>query len=203
MITVIAGVNGAGKSSIAGARLRSTGGDYFNPDEVARSLMDATSTLSLTEANATAWRMGFDQLSRAIDEQQDYTIETTLGGNSICQLLHDAIDRNQDVRIFFCGLASPELHIKRVAARVAKGGHDIPSAKIRERWIGTIHNLLGLIPRCAAVIVYDNSAPADNGGPHPVCLFSLQGGNFNRLPVEPMPEWAKPLASAAIKRVLG
>ena len=101
MITVIAGVNGAGKSSIAGARLRSTGGEYFNPDEVARSLMDATSTLSLTEANATAWRMGFDQLSRAIDEQQDYTIETTLGGNSICQLLHDAIDRNQDVRIFF------------------------------------------------------------------------------------------------------
>lgn len=203
MITVIAGVNGAGKSSIAGARLRSTGGDYFNPDEVARSLMDAKSMLSLTEANATAWKMGFDQLSRAIDEKQDYTIETTLGGNSICQLLHDAIDRNREVRIFFCGLASPELHIERVAARVAKGGHDIPSAKIRERWIGAIHNLIGLIPRCAAVVVYDNSAPADNGGPHPLCLFSLQGSYFDSLPAEPMPEWAKPLASAAIKRVIG
>lgn len=201
MITVVAGVNGAGKSSIAGAKVRSAGGDYFNPDEVARSLMSLHSTLSLNEANAQAWKMGFDQLSRAIDEGQDYIFETTLGGNSICQLLHDAIDRGQEVRIFFCGLTSLELHIERVAARVAKGGHDIPEAKIRERWTGVIHNMLGLIPRCAAVRVFDNSEPADEGGPQPVCLFSFQGDSFDSLPIEPMPAWAKPLASVAIKRI--
>ncbi len=202
MISVIAGINGAGKSSIAGARIRSAGGDYFNPDEVARSLMDADRTLSLTEANAHAWKIGFEQLSRAIDEELDYTFETTLGGNSICQLLHEAIDQGREVRIFFCGLASPELHIERVAARVARGGHDIPEAKIRERWTGAIHNMLGLIPRCAGVRVFDNSEPSDRGGPQPVCLFSLVGNTFDSLPVESMPEWAKPLASAAIKRTL-
>lgn len=201
MITVIAGVNGAGKSSIVGASLRSMGGDYFNPDEVSRCLMDVNSSLSLSEANAQAWKMGFDQLSRAIDEGQDYTLETTLGGNSICQLLHEAMDRGQKVRIFFCGLASPELHIDRVAARVAKGGHHIPEARIRKRWTGAIHNMMGLIPRCAAARVFDNSVPADQGGPNPVCLFSLQGDSFDSFPVDPMPEWAKPLASAAIKRV--
>jgi predicted ABC-type ATPase len=203
MITVIAGVNGAGKSSIAGASIRCAGGDYFNPDEVARRLMAADAKLSQIDANAQAWKTGYDQLTRAIDDGQDYTFETTLGGNSVCQLLHRAIDQGQEVRIFFCGLASPELHITRVAERVAKGGHDIPEAKIRERWIHAIHNMMGLIPRCTAVRVFDNSIPADTDGPHPVCLFALQGDHFDSRPVKPMPDWAKPLAGAAIKRVLG
>ena len=203
MITILAGVNGAGKSSIAGASLRSAGGDYFNPDEVARSLMDADRSLTQTKAIAQAWKIGFDQLSRAIRDCQDYTLESTLGGTGICELLHEAIDLGQEVRVFFCGLASPELHIERVAARVAKGGHDIPEDKIRERWIGSIHNMLGLIPRCAAVRVFDNSTPADENGPNPVCLFSLQDDQFDSNPIDPMPEWAKSMASVAIKRTLG
>jgi hypothetical protein len=63
--------------------------------------------------------------------------------------------------------------------------------------------MLGLIPRCAAVRVFDNSLAADKSGPQAVCLFSLRGNSFDSMPVNPMPEWAKPLASVAIKRVLG
>lgn len=202
MITVIAGVNGAGKSSISGANIRSNGGDYFNPDEVARSLMTINPELTLDDANAQSWEKGFTLLSRAIEEGYDYTFETTLGGVSICKLLHKAMDDGDEVRIFFCGLASPELHIERVAARVAKGGHDIPEAKIRERWGNSIHNMMGLIHRCTAVIVYDNSTPSDDNGPNPICLFSLIGDSFDRKPIEHMPEWAKPLAAEAIKRTL-
>lgn len=202
MITVIAGVNGAGKSSVAGANLRYNGADYFNPDEIARELRADNPGLSATEANAQAWQMGYEQLLRAIEEGQDYIFETTLGGNTICQTLHDAIDQGEAVRVFFVGLASPELHIARVAARVSRGGHPIPEAKIRERWVSAIHNLMGLIPRCAAVTVYDNSAEDTGEGPDPVCLFALQGEQFDRLPVDPMPDWAKPLASVAITRAL-
>lgn len=200
MITVIAGVNGAGKSSIAGASVRRAGGDYFNPDEVACTLMEEDAALSQVEANALAWKMGYVQLLRAIEERGDYTFETTLGGNTICQTLHDAIDQGEEVRVFFVGLASPELHIARVAARVSRGGHAIPEAKIRERWIGAIHNLMGLIPRCAAVNVFDNSAEDTGAGPDLVCLFSLHRNRFASLPVEPMPDWAKPLASVALTR---
>lgn len=199
MITVIAGVNGAGKSSIAGANLRSNGGYYFNPDEVAKDLMANTPSMPQQEANGKAWKIGYDQLLRAIEEDHDYAFETTLGGNSICQALHDAIDRDRQIRIFFCGLASPELHIQRVKERVAKGGHDIPEARIRERWPNAIFNMIGLIPRCHSVRVFDNSAPADNGKPSPVCLFSLSNGRFTDGPVEDMPDWAKPLAVIAMK----
>lgn len=37
-ITVLPGVNGAGKSSIGGAHLRAGDSEYFNPDEVAGML---------------------------------------------------------------------------------------------------------------------------------------------------------------------
>ncbi|HBH79151.1 MAG TPA: ZTL protein, partial [Nitrospira sp.] len=37
---MLAGVNGAGKSSIGGAAIRQHGGKYFNPDEAARTLRE-------------------------------------------------------------------------------------------------------------------------------------------------------------------
>lgn len=204
MITVIAGVNGAGKSSVVGSWVRAGGGGYFNPDEVTRSLMDKNQTLTPDDANGQAWQMGFDALSRAIESDSDYTFETTLGGNSICKLLHAALDKGVEVRVLFCGLSSPELHLKRVAARVGKGGHDIPEEKIRQRWSSSIHNLMTLIPRCSAVMVYDNSAEIIDGVlPAPILLFSLSADEFRSHPIANMPEWAKPLAAAAIKRNLG
>lgn len=203
MISVIAGVNGAGKSSILGSHLRRDRGEYFNPDEVARSLMVRERDLPFAQASARAWSIGYEQLARAIDEGRDYTLETTLGGHSICQLLHDAIDRGEQVRIIFIGLASPELHIARVGARVRRGGHAIPEVKIRERWVSAVHNLMGLIPRCAAVRVLDNSNEDDGSGPRPVCLFALQGDRFDSPPADAMPDWARPLASVAMKRALG
>jgi len=201
LITVIAGVNGAGKSSIAGANIRNNGGDYFNPDEVARTYRTSNPALTETEANAAAWSLGRDQLRRAIDEGSDYILETTLGGHTICALLHEAIDAGLDVRIFFCGLDSPELHIARVAARVAKGGHAIPESKIRERCVTAIQNMQGLLPRCSAAMVFDNSVELDEGGPIPTCLFSLVGDAFEIPPIKGMPAWAKPLAIVAMRRV--
>ena len=57
-ITVLAGVNGAGKSSVAGAYIRAAGGDYFNPDEFTRSLLRQNPGLDPAEANSLAWTRG-------------------------------------------------------------------------------------------------------------------------------------------------
>lgn len=200
MITVIAGVNGAGKSSVVGSWLRGGGEEFFNPDEVARMLMQIEPDLSLDEANGKAWRMGYDRLEAAIEKDKTYTFETTLGGNSICDLLHQACAKGVHVRIVFCGLNSPELHVQRVAERVASGGHDIPEEKIRQRWIGTINNMMSLIPVCGAVTVYDNSADLVKRKPAPIRLFAMTGNEFIQPPIENMPDWAKPLAVVAIKR---
>ena len=202
MITVIAGVNGAGKSSLIGANIRSNNGEYFNPDEVSRSLMLKDPLLSLEKANSKAWKLSYEQLKCAILEDKDYVFETTLGGNSICQLLHDAIDEGIKVRILFCGLESAELHIQRVKNRVAKGGHDIPEDKIRARWKSSILNMMSLIPRCYQIKVFDNSSPVKSGRPKPVSLFSMLDGKFIQKPIKELPEWAKPIASVAIKTAI-
>lgn len=195
---MIAGVNGAGKSSIAGARIRDAGGEYFNPDEVARQLRNENSALSMQDANAQAWKMGYDHLVDAIIQDKDYIFETTLGGNSITQLLHDAIINEIQIRIFYCGLSSPELHIERVKYRVSKGGHGISEEKIRERYISSIHNMMTLLPGCYQVEVIDNSSFLTNNKPAIKKLFSVKSGKI-KIFEKDMPDWAKSLATIGLK----
>src|SRR5882672_2516047 len=142
---VLAGVNGAGKSSIGGASLRSFGGEYYNPDEAARALMAANPALSQVEANGAAWQQGRRLLERAIAERLDYAFETTLGANTIPRLLAEAASQGFELSIWYVGLASPELHIARVRSRVRRGGHDISEQDIRRRYEHSRLNLIHLM----------------------------------------------------------
>jgi len=130
-ILALAGVNGAGKSSLLGTWLHAEGLSWFNPDAFTRRLVDAG--WPLPEANAEAWQEGTRRLRQAMADGTDFAFETTLGGNTIPRLLREACDHHH-VAIWFCGLANVELHIARVAARVAAGGHDIPMEKIHARF---------------------------------------------------------------------
>ena len=202
IITVLAGVNGAGKSSIAGACIRAAGGDYYNPDEFTRSLLRSNPGLDPAEANSLAWTRGKELLEHAIAEDTDFVFETTLGANTIPRLLAGAAKNGMAVKIFFVGLASVEHHLRRVAARVASGGHDIPEAKIRERWENSRLNLVRLLPHLTELIVWDNSAEADiaTGAPAPVLLLHLRHGKILApKKLASTPEWAKPIVAAALK----
>lgn len=202
-IYVLAGVNGAGKSSIGGAAIRSFGGDYFNPDEAARKLMAANAELDQGRANSLAWHQGRRLLERAIAEKLDLSIESTLGGSTIPKLLAQAAAEGFEVRIWFVGLASPELHIERVRHRVDSGGHDIPESSIRRRWRHSRQNLVQLLLVVTELRVYDNSAEADPAGEHaplPVLVLHVAGGEIVGPPdLSNTPEWAKPIVAAALK----
>lgn len=202
-IYVLAGVNGAGKSSIGGAAIRSFGGDYFNPDEAARKLMAANAEFDQGRANSLAWHQGRRLLERAIAEKLDLSIESTLGGSTIPKLLAQAAAEGFEVRIWFVGLASPELHIERVRHRVDSGGHDIPESSIRRRWRHSRQNLVQLLPVVTELRVYDNSAEADPAGEHaplPVLVLHVAGGEIVGPPdLSNTPEWAKPIVAAALK----
>src|SRR5258705_9909776 len=100
-IYVIAGVNGAGKSSIAGAAFRESGGDYYNPDEIARALTKANPRLTQEEANSAAWHQGVRLLRRAIDERLDFAFETTLGANTIPRLLAEAAHKGIEIHVWY------------------------------------------------------------------------------------------------------
>jgi predicted ABC-type ATPase len=202
-IHVLAGVNGAGKSSIIGATIRDKGGEYYNPDEAARAIRAANPGLGQTEANAAAWEQGRTLLQRAIDGGLDFTFETTLGGNTMPALLAEAARRGIEVRVFFVGLDSPEAHIERVRQRVRTGGHDIPEADIRRRYRHSLINLVTLLPALTELRVYDNSAtadPATGQAPQPVLVLHLQRGRIvGPSDLTATPAWAKPIVAAALE----
>jgi predicted ABC-type ATPase len=200
---VLAGTNGAGKSSVAGAMFRQSGADYFNPDEATARMVAANPGMTTTEANSAAWHEGTRLLERAISERLDFAFETTLGGHTMAALLQKALAAGIEVRIWFVGLSSPELHIARVQSRVAQGGHDIPEEKIRERYDQSRINLIELMPKVTEVKVYDNSLEADPRAglaPQPALILYLKEGRTVEMVALPKtPDWAKPLVAAAIK----
>lgn len=201
-IYVLAGTNGAGKSSIAGAMFLRQGADYFNPDDAARAILSANPGITREEANSAAWLQGKRLLERAIAERCDFAFETTLGGKTITALLEKALLSGIEVRIWYVGLNSPELHIARVRSRVEKGGHDIPKATIRDRYDRGRLNLIQLLPKLTELVVYDNSKEADpHAGiaPEPILLLHLGRGKVVRsCDLTLTPEWAKPILAAAM-----
>jgi predicted ABC-type ATPase len=202
-IYVLAGTNGAGKSSIGGAMLVEQGVEYFNPDEAAARIRAVNPGISQAEAQSAAWHQGKRLLERSISERLDYAFETTLGGNTIPALLHQALSAGIEVRIWYVGLASAELHIARVRSRVARGGHDIPEERIRERYARSLLNLVQLLAKLTELRVYDNSNEADlysGVAPHPQLIVHVAKGKLvTGCDLASTPNWAKPIVLAALK----
>lgn len=203
VLYVLAGVNGAGKSSIGGQHLLDVSGmPWFNPDTFAREYREATGC-SQQEANAIAWSEGMRYLDEAVANGTSYAFETTLGGRTVPARIAAAA-ATHDVVVWYCGLASPELHIARVKARVASGGHDIPEGKIRERYEASLVNLIALLPRLSSLMVYDNSVEAESGKAiaDPALVLALDEGKLlfpdTTAAIKATPDWAKPLVEAAL-----
>lgn len=200
---VLAGVNGAGKSSVVGATIRAKGGECYNPDEAAREITAANPGLGQAEANAAAWEQGRKLLRRAIDRGLDFTFETTLGGNTMPGLLAEAAKRGLEVHVFYVGLDSADTCIERVRRRARSGGHDISDADIRRRHRHSMINLVKLLPVLAGLRVYDNSASADPAigqAPKPVLVLQMDRGRIVGPPdLTSTPAWAKPVVAAALE----
>jgi predicted ABC-type ATPase len=202
-IYVLAGTNGAGKSSVGGAMLLESGAEYFNPDEAALRFVSTNPGMTQEEANSAAWHQGKRLLERAISERLDFAFETTLGGHTMAALLDQALSEKIEVRIWYVGLATPELHIARVHSRVASGGHDIPEVQIRERYDNSRLNLVDLMPKLTELRVYDNSEegdPRSGIAPQPKLLLHMDRRKIvDSCDLTTTPEWAKPILAMAMK----
>lgn len=204
-VYVLAGTNGAGKSSIAGAIFLQHGVEYFNPDEAARLILSANPAINQAEANSAAWHEGKRLLERAIAEQYNFAFETTLGGHTITRLLETALSVGIDVRMWYVGLNGPELHIARVRSRVARGGHDVPEETIRRRYDDSRLNLIRLLPKLTELRLFDNSKEADphtGAAPEPMLILHLvRGKAVGSCDLNLTPDWAKPILAATMRNL--
>jgi predicted ABC-type ATPase len=155
------------------------------------------------EANSRAWTEGRERLEAAIRERQDYTFETTLGGNTITKLLFRALDEGLEVAVLFVGLETVDLHLARIASRVVAGGHAIEESKVTERYVSSMRNLVRLAPQLTELRVLDNSADADpktGHRPDPMeVLYAREGRLERHMPLTTCPDWVKPLLAVLLR----
>jgi predicted ABC-type ATPase len=182
--------------------LGQAGVEFFNPDEVARRFQSMYPGISQEDANSTAWQQGRRLLERAIDERKDFAFEATLGGSTMAALLKKAASSGIEVRIWYVGLESAELHIARVQSRVSIGGHDIPESKIRERYTQSRMRLIELMPVLTELKVFDNTEDGDPQKGQAPSLKLLLHMNLGKIvtayDLHHIPKWAKPILQAAI-----
>lgn len=204
-ITALAGVNGSGKSSVQGRMKRAEGVDYYNPDEEAQRLRARFPGMSDGELNGYVWQAGLKRLRCCIDAGDDFVFETTLGGNTICNELIRAAILGHQVVVWYVGLATVQDNIRRVRERHARGGHDIPTEKIEERFESSPRNLIRLLPYLDSLAVFDNTAElSKTGRPNPIEILRITNRRISfTVAVRDCPAWAHAIIEAAHETLPG
>jgi predicted ABC-type ATPase len=153
---IIAGCNGAGKTTFAREYLPREAAivHFVNADLIASGL----SPLRPELANVAAGRLFLGELDRLAKARSSFAFETTLSGLTYVARLKRWKASGYRIEIVFLRLPSPQLAVRRVAARVRQGGHDVPRADILRRFARGWINFQNIYRALAdAWAVYDNS----------------------------------------------
>lgn len=153
---IISGCNGAGKTTASYTVLPEILNckEFVNADEIAHGL----SPFNPESVAIEAGRLMLQRIDFLLEKDTSFSIETTLSTKSYINLVRRAQEKGFSVRILFFWLNSPELAIRRVAERVAKGGHNIPEPIIRRRYTAGLKNLFNLfMDQVDYWDIYDNS----------------------------------------------
>jgi len=181
IIVPLAGPNGAGKTTFYFTHLQRAALRFVNADVLSRELrLDAYAAAQVADAVRR-------QLVR---ERESFVFETVFSdpvGDKL-KFLKDAAGAGYTVILCFIGISGPEVSEERVAMRVSKGGHDVPTEKIRSRYPRTLANLQRAIRELPIVLVFDND---DLRSPFREIAVFENGRASTR--ANALPDWLKPM----------
>lgn len=149
---VVAGPNGCGKSTFTQSRFRAL--SVIDPDAIARRLASEIPT----DVAGAAGREAIMEQRRAIKSGQSFAVETTLSGRRVLRLMEKAKAAGYRVELHFISVASVEVALARISSRVDQGGHDVPEADVRRRFLRAEANLPKAIKLSDEARRYDNTA---------------------------------------------
>ncbi|MDR0220852.1 MAG: hypothetical protein LBI54_05540 [Lachnospiraceae bacterium] len=150
IFTLIAGINGAGKSTYyktMNVTDKETLGIRISPDELALEY----GNLIIGGKAAIKLRV------KCFKEKSSCHQETTFTGKSILKSIDEARLRGYVVNIIYINVVTTEIAIKRVADRTRVGGHNIPTADIIRRHPESLKNLNEQIYKFDSVRLIDNT----------------------------------------------
>lgn len=144
----ICGPNGAGKSTFSRAIAMRENLLVIDPDKL------AAEGLSPIAAGKAAARM-----SRLfLQEGVSFARESTLTSHFDFVLMGEAKRLGYEVELVYIRLASPALALERVAARMGRGGHGVPSQDVVRRFSRSLENLSKAVRLADKVTILDNSS---------------------------------------------
>lgn len=98
-----------------------------------------------------------ERLKQLLKERKSFAFETTLSGKTYLQFVRSAKHAGYKIILFFIWLENVELAASRVAARVSKGGHNIPPHVIDRRYKNGIENFSKYAAEVSDWYIFDNS----------------------------------------------
>ena len=128
---IIGGPNGAGKTTTALRVFPRLGVSAFiNADLIAQGF----SPLDVEGAARAAGRIMLSEMERHLARGDDFALETTLASRSLVPFIRRCKDAGYRFNLIYVWLRDADLAVRRVARRVASGGHNIPEDVIRRRY---------------------------------------------------------------------
>ena len=147
--TIIAGVNGVGKSSLTGV-LKAERNDLGFIIDVDRIAVE--NKCSPIDAGKIALKRISEYLSKGVSFSQ----ETTLSGQRTQRTVKLAKGKGYTVRLFYIGLNTADECHKRIQNRVEKGGHYVDTKDVERRHGKRFDDLKKILPYCDEVSFFDN-----------------------------------------------
>lgn len=143
----VCGPNGAGKSTFTRALALRANIIVIDPDKL------AAEGLSPIAAGKAAVRLTRHILAEGVS----FARESTLTARFDFSLMEEARAHGYRIELVYIRLASPELALHRVAARVRRGGHDVPEQDVLRRYERSLANLPRAESLADVVTILDNS----------------------------------------------
>lgn len=183
---LLAGGNGAGKSTFYRTRLKPLGMAFINADILAKQLFQDEAEERSYEAAKLAEKLRLELLN----EGRTFCFETVFSHPAKIDFIAKAKTLGYEIILVYIHLESAELNQARVSQRVSEGGHHVPDEKVISRIPRVMQNIKQTFPLCDASYVLDNSR-LDN--PYrQIAVIKHGKASFSK---EALPLWAKALLS--------
>jgi predicted ABC-type ATPase len=182
---VLAGGNGAGKSTFYRLRLEHLGLPFVNADILAKDLYPDSPEQHCYDAAKFAGEIRHDLLIKG----QTFCFETVFSHPSKIDFVGQAKALGYQIILVFIHLDSVELNQARITQRVFEGGHNVPEDKVKNRIPRTLKHIRTAIPLCDIIYLLDNSR-IDNPF-HPLAIIRNNNIELYKKP----PEWVNFLIS--------
>lgn len=154
-LTIYAGVNGSGKTSLYGIIKDSTPKQTrVNIDEIIQELnMDSNSQASLVKAGKVALHI----INDCLENNVSFNWESTIITSTHLKIMKKAKQKGYNVNLLFVSVKDVNTALGRIEHRVKNGGHSVPQKDVEYRFANQFKNISQCLKYVDKALFFDNT----------------------------------------------